>query len=102
MNIFIFLCLSLIVYADGQTQRKRSFTKSLKTRNSSTTPKLSTENESLTNTRKAFRIRPRLAVRPKIRMCWEIPKCNRVPNKHAGRLLDKTRLKITHVLFFVI
>ena len=72
MNIFIFLCLSVIVYADGQTQRKRSFAKSLKTRNSSATSKHLTENELLMNTRKAFRIRPRLAVRPKIRMCWEI------------------------------
>ena len=61
MNIFIFLCLSVIVNADGQTQ-------SLKTRNSSTTPKRSAKNESLPNTIKAFRIRPRLLVKPEIRM----------------------------------
>ena len=102
MNIFIFLCLLLIVYADGQTQKNRSFTKSLKTRNSSATPKHLTENELLVNTRKAFRIRPRLGVRPKIRMCWEIYKCNRVTNKHAGRLLEKNEVKNHTLTFFVI
>ena len=53
MNIFIFLCL-LLVDADGQTQKNRSFTKSLKTRNSSATPKHLTENEYQMNNKNAF------------------------------------------------
>ena len=102
MNIFIFLCLLLTVHADGQTKKNRSFIKSLKTRNSSTTPKRSTKDKLLLNTIKAFRIRPRLGVRPKIRMCWEIYKCNRVTNEHAGRLLEKNEVKNHTLTFFVI
>ena len=71
MNVFIILCLSVIVYADGRIQRNGSFTKSLKTRNSSTTPKPSTKNDSLKNTINSDQIRLRFAVRPKIGMfCW--------------------------------
>ena len=97
MNIFIFLCLSVIVNADDQTQKNRSFTKSLKTRNSSTTPKRSTKNESLPNTIKAFRIRPRLLVKPEIRM-FHLNAIKFRINMQVAYQIHKMRLKMTYIL----